>query len=248
MNPFKRLLPVLFLLVLMVTACSSDQTEQATVVEDAIYIYVTPALRPFWPALQACAAEQPEATFVIQEHFYGQVKSSDLVIHLGEPAELPAFAVTLAEEKIVVVVNPQNKITSLSPRQVQNVFHSTIQSWADLGGQGEIQVWGLLDGDETRLHFDQLVLYPLRLTPKARLAPTAELLAQAVSQDPAGIGYLPGAWVGDQLKAIDLGISLPVLALADREPSGVLRDFLVCMQGEVGQSALPVGYSPLSPD
>jgi hypothetical protein len=242
----KRLIPGLILLVLILTSCASNQEGAVTTVEDVYYIYVTPALRPFWPALQACTAEQPESTIVIRERFYDPANLSGLVIHLGEPPELPSFAIPLAGEQIVAVVNLQNQITSLSLQQVQDIFHSTIQSWADVGGQGEINVWSLLDGDETRDYFDQQVLYPLRLTPKARLAPNAGLLGQAVSEDTAAIGYLPRAWVSEQLKTIDLGITLPVLALADSEPTGPMRDFLVCLQGEAGQSALPNGYSPLS--
>lgn len=231
--------------ILALSACGSPQPEAVVQTEGIYYVHITPALRPFWPAVQTCAAQQEDAVIVIQERFYDPADVADLTIHLGEPPELPAFSAPLAHETIVAVVNAQNPVSDLSPRQVQDIFHAAANSWADFGGKGAIQVWALLEGDETRQHFEHLVLQPLRLTPNTRLAPDEELLAQSVSEDPAAIGYLPGAWVNEQLKAIELGIQLPVLALANSEPPGVMRDLLVCIQGDTGQIALPESYSPL---
>lgn len=208
-------------------------------------MHVTPALRPFWPVVQTCAAQQDETVFVIHERFYDTDFDANLFIHLGEPPELPVFSVPLAQETIVAVVHAQNPMNTFSSRQVQDIFHGAAQSWSDFGSEGTIQVWALLEGDETRQHFDRLVLQPVRLTPNALLAPDAELLAQSIAKDPAAIGYLPGAWANEQLKAIELGIQVPVLALTNSEPQGALRDLLVCMQSDFGQSALPENYSPL---
>ncbi len=237
----------LFLIIggLLLAACGAGQPEAETHTGDVYYVHISPALRPIWPAVQTCAAQQDGPVFVIRERFYDPADGADLYLHLGEPEPLPAFVAPLAWETIMVVVNSQNPVGEMSRRQVQDVFHAAVQNWSDLGGKGAIQVWVLLEADETRQHFESLVLAPMRITPNARLAPDAELLAQSVADDPAAIGYLPGAWLNENLKSVDVGIRQPVLVLADSQPQDAVRDLVVCLQDDVGQTAMPASYITL---
>lgn len=241
--------PILILLAFsfFLTGCSDTEGEIIRQVNDPYRVYLTPSLQPIWPALQACAAANPQATYVFQERFYDQIESADLVFRLGEPEKLPAFAAPLAVEEIVVVLDKDNPVSSLSQRQMQNIFHGAIDTWDQVGGQGDIQVWALLDADESRQLFEKHILDPLRPTPYSRLAPAAEYVLQALQEDPKAIAYLPRAWVTDDLKVIELGIKVPVLALAGAEPQGDLRQLVICLQGEVGQKALAGLYTPLIP-
>jgi hypothetical protein len=68
----------------------------------------------------------------------------------------------------------------------------------------------------------------------------------AVAANPAAAGLLPAAWAGDAAR-IDLGIELPLLAIAAKEPSGAARAVLSCLQSGVGQAALAEKYTPLQP-
>ena len=235
----------ILLIMILLSGCSTAENEVNLYTDEPYRVYLTPSLHPMWPAFQACAAANPQAVYIFKERFYDQIGSADLIIRLGEPEELPAFAAILAEEEIVVVLNGENSVTTLSKRQIQNIFHGAIDSWEEVGGQGEIRVWALLEADEASQLFNKHILYPLRLTPYTRLAPDAEFLLQALQKDPNAIGYLPHAWVDENINTIDVGIKVPVLVLADEEPQGDLRQLVLCLQGEVGQKALSNFYLPI---
>ena len=75
------------------------------------------------------------------------------------------------------------------------------------------------------------------------LAPDSVAMLEAVAGDPNAIGYLPGSFLasGDEtlvnkVKTIQLDEALetdllqPILALTQNEPSGLMRELLICVQ------------------
>jgi len=61
---------------------------------------------------------------------------------------------------------------------------------------------------------------------------------------------VPGAWLTDSVRSLDLGNALeaalrqPVLAIMPKEPSGAGRDFLYCLQSGPGQDLIQTRYLP----
>ena len=70
----------------------------------------------------------------------------------------------------------------------------------------------------------------------------------SIAQDPAAIGALPRAWFSEAVKPAEIDQDLrelllqPVLALAEEEPQGIVREFLSCLQRTTGKAELADYY------
>lgn len=235
---FSRLPP---LLIAVLAACSPFQASTPPPVIQAVRIAITPALRPLSQALLACAAEQTDVVLDVREtpaESLMQV-NADLHFRLGEPQELPSFSAPLGWEEIVVIMHSSADVGALDQGQLQALFSGI--SGEDAGS--DVNIWVPLDGDETRQAFDARILLDRLVSPFAKLAPDPAAMLAAVTGDPDAIGYLPSAWVTEEIKEFDLGIRLPVLVLADEEPHGPALLLVSCLQGATGQALILQRYA-----
>ena len=159
----------------------------------------------------------------------------DIYFRLCEPEQLPPFSAPLAWEEIVLITHPNADIGALNQTQLQALFSGS--------SGGDIQVWVPLQGDETRQAFESAILPNGLLTPFAKLAPDPAAMLAAVAADPDAIGYLPKAWLTDDINTFELGLRLPVLALADEELQGPALILVSCLQSETGQAVILEVYS-----
>ena len=131
--------------------------------------------------------------------------------------------------------------------ELVQLFSGQITNWSALGREDiNVEVWVPLSGADHRVGFEDQFLNNARISPLARLAPSPPAMLEAVAQTPGSIGFLPAAWDTGELRSIALEISLPVLALAAKEPIGPAHDLLVCLQSEAGQQILSQSYTPLN--
>ena len=224
------------LLFAILAACSPFQTANPLPVLQTIEIAITPALLPLADALQACAAEQKDIVLDVAETPAGSLMKldADLYLRLGEPEQLTPFAAPLAWEEIVLIIHPTADIGVLNQSQLSAIFS---------GSSGDnIQIWVPLEGDETRLAFESAFLPNGLLTPFAKLAPGPTAMLAAIVADPNAVGYLPKAWVTEDINTLELGLRLPVLALADEEFQGPALNLVSCLQAETGQAVILERY------
>jgi len=234
-------LVVLLALTLMLAACGAESAR--TPESGGIVVALTPDVSPIRLAVSTCAAQNPEASFQIEESYVGQI-DADLFIRLGEPDPLPPFVAQIATEELLLIVNPANQSASLTLDQVADIFSGRLRRWSEIGGEDrDIQVWVPLKADETRETFQQDVLQGGLVTPNAFLAPHPSAMLEAVSGDVDAIGYLPKAWSTGEVDTIYLGIKMPVLVVANEEPQGTARELVACLQGELGESILEPFYA-----
>jgi ABC-type phosphate transport system substrate-binding protein len=122
------------------------------------------------------------------------------------------------------------------------LFAGQVNQWDAVGGSPQsVQVWIFPEGDDARQLFDSVILDGYQLTTVAQLAPDPQAMLEAVSDDPAAIGYLPRRWLkgnsGDKVRALPINQTLadslrqPILALSGAEPEGAMRTLLICLQG-----------------
>lgn len=241
MPPAKPLVLIPFILL---AACSPQPAEPEPTALPPLTVALTPATALLEEAVSACAGELPDRGFQVEERFY-PFAQADLVIHLGEPDPFPGFAVPLAEEQLLVILHPDNPAASLTLDEVKAIFSGRIKDWSALGGgAGAIQVWAYYPADEARQAFDRVVLKPGNLTPDALLVPHPRAMLQAITGEPAAIGYLPAAFASEEVSSILLGVELPVLALAAAEPEGAALEMLLCLQSGTGQKVINALYPP----
>lgn len=170
---------------------------------------------------------------------------ADLLVAGIEP---PAgwFVTPLGKEGIAVIVNPEIPVRSFSIETLADLFTGRIASWEVLGGPASaVQPVVPLGGDELRARFEGLVLSGSPSTPAAYLAPSPEAMVSLVGESAGAIGVLPLSALSESVRVVRVDGVLPgpstiasgsypftldVLALAPREPEGVLREWLVWVQ------------------
>jgi phosphate transport system substrate-binding protein len=227
--------------VLLLGACNSAQSTGAE-----LHIAISPAAQPASAAVMACLPRE-EGLQISFDAIYPaaiQLNKVDLYIRLGEPLEPPAFAAQLATESFAIITDPTR---SLSRFEAADLFSGRISNWSELGGEDlPVALWVGPASDEARQAFEASILLGSPVAGDANVAADPQQTLDAVAANPAAAGLLPAAWAGDAAR-IDLGIKLPLLAIAAKEPSGAARAVLSCLQGGVGQAALAEKYRPLQP-
>ena len=154
---------------------------------------------------------------------------------------------------MAVIVHPDNAIRALDQSQLRELFTGQAVSWAVMGGpERAVQVWTFSENDDARQVFDSAILGSGTLASEAMLAsdPAQNDPREIAGPIQGAIGYVPGAWLTDQVRALELAPDLrallrqPVLALATAEPQAAVRRFLACLQSGVGQEELRKKYLP----
>jgi hypothetical protein len=221
----------------MLAACSAPSEPRP------LSIALTPAAQPSSTAIAVCVPR--DAAVSLDVRYAPDVSQYDLVFQLGEPADLPDFIAPIAYDEIVVVLHHSNDL-DLDRLQTAAIFTGMVRDWAELGGNaGAIELWVGPESDEARHAFQQETLIGAPILGSAHLVTDLASILQAVAADPAAAGILPAAWTDESVELNELGIELPLLALAGDEPSGAARELLACLQSELGQAALSELYTPL---
>ena len=79
--------------------------------------------------------------------------------------------------------------------------------------------------------FENTVLGGSPVTSLARLANNPDEMSQAISKDVNAIGLLTRHWkTGDTSEVFTAASNLPVLAITQSQPQGVLAQILACLQ------------------
>lgn len=207
--------------------------------------------------LRTCAWGLPQIVLLTEEapSLYPDVSGVDLTLWWGIPNEYPALsepglvAVPLGEESVSLVVHIDNPISTLNIQDLRAIYTAQVRDWAeisskdlpDANAQGEIQVWAYPSAHPLRHVFDQAILPHAGLTAYAQLAPSPTAMLQAIQENPAAIGYLPGSFplTGTRVKKIPLQpeaegvqsqLRLPILGILPGEPEGNLASLVHCLQ------------------
>jgi hypothetical protein len=167
----------------------------------------------------------------------------------------------LAVDGLVIVVHPDNPVSSLTLGEVQAVFNGRITNWSTLGGPDRpIHLVSRETGAGTRTLLNQRVLAEQRLDINALVVSSDEGMLTAVAADPQAIGYSMmgnSSHTGVKLLAIDdipptrnevgsqrypLTVPLYYLHGSPDEPEGHLRHFLAWLQSPAGQQVVGQAY------
>jgi len=232
---------ILFLLILIfLTGCKTVEEET---VEFPVYeIYFSPAVRPVLPAIYACAAEFPNVIFSPKENYY---QAGILSIQLGEPETLPKFSALIGYDEIVLATHPTNPITSWTNFRIINIMNGRIDNWDYLGWDGEVSLWLPTENNETFYLFDLHVLKDNPIVLTANLRENLIDISNAVADDPTSIGVIPASFANSAILVHSLDIHIPILALFDGELDEIQQSFLLCLQGDIGQTEIAKSYEPL---
>lgn len=178
-------------------------------------------------------------------------KSGDLIIWWGEKPEEIEYAYPLAEDELVIIINPENPNKELKATEVKSIFSGRIEAWSQISIYNQpISVWIFPPGNDISETFRSAILDIQPYGRLARLALTPQAMVEAIAADAGGIGYLPRSWLQPNVSAsmIDENLQMilrkPVLALAAEKPQGEVLELLSCLQSGAGQEKLMESFSP----
>ena len=207
----------------LVAGCSTP-TPQTT--PQLINVYVSSAAYPWVSDLYNCAP-----TFAIIN--LSAPQSADVTMRLGVPDHLTAPAFQISTEDVLVIVHPQNGVTSLTLDQVRSIFLGQVMNWKDMGGNDlPVQVWSFSPDEDLQGIFSQAVMNGQPITSLARLAVSGESMAEAIEANPGSVGILPRRFMTSSILNVFTAAKVPVLIITKSTPDGAIDDLINCLQQE----------------
>ena len=218
----------LFLLIIILTACTPFEFAIPAPTAQALTVKLSPDLRWIQNSLNACASTYSEGALFIQSDNLDSLKSTEIFISLGLPPGLEnLYAILLDHEEIILIMQKQIDINSIDLESIRNSYLSL---------DTHFQAWTYPSNNQSRQIFDNAILNNNALSPHVMLAPQPSAMLEAIMNSPRAIGYIPMSWKTDAVQIVPLGTELedsllqPVLALSNGEPTGASKLLLTCLQ------------------
>ncbi len=170
----------------------------------------------------------------------------------SEYEEYPGLVATaIAADGVVVVVNPDNPVTSLTMEEIAKIFTGEITNWSEVGGEDEeIVVVIREDGSGTRSTFEELVHKDVDPTDEALQKPSNGALKTTVAETPNAIGYIGLGYVDSTVQMVEVDgvvasestildgtypISRNLYMITNGEPTGLAKAFIDFILSDEGQ-------------
>jgi phosphate transport system substrate-binding protein len=193
-------------------------------------------------------------------------------IKMGEKLKLteaskPFKEVIIAYDALAVIVNPKNKISKLTRKQLEDIFTGKAQNWKEVGGEDlKIVVYSRETSSGTYEFFKEHVLENKNYASNVLSMPATGAIIQSVSQTAGAIGYVGLAYLEKEVKPISLSFDgktfvAPKMENAKNKTYPVVRplfyyfldskaaavkpflDFILSAEGQ--KIVTEVGYVPL---
>lgn len=172
-------------------------------------------------------------------------------------------ATVVAYDGIAIVINSENPITTLTKKQVEQIFTGDVTDWGAVGGKpGKISVYTRNTSSGTYADFKELAMKKRDYTGAAQKMAGNEQIASEVGRNASGIGYIGLAYLKTpgvkpvsvegalptqaEVRAKRYAYSRPVFYYTNGEASGAARSFIDYTLSAKGQKlAETVGFVPL---
>lgn len=168
--------------------------------------------------------------------------------------EQSLWSVEIARDGLAVIVNPDNLLTDLTLKQVQDIYSGVYTNWSQLGGHdAEIHVITREEGSGTRSAFEDLVMDDIEINPRSIVQDSNGTVRQLVGDDPNAIGYVSLGLVNENVIALKLdgvkathdnvingtyNLSRPFLFVTNEEPTGDTKLFIDFVLSDEGKRML----------
>jgi hypothetical protein len=251
MNP-TRIKNLYWLLLFGLTACTSPPTATLPPSPQPVRVVISPFLEPVREALHVCALSLPEIALFVDVVPQNSLKfnASDIVIWWGDKPGEVDLAYQIAEERLIVIVNLDNKNTQMSTSELQGLFNGRIEHWTEISILDEdVAVWIFPEASFPSELFNLTLLGVQKYSRLAHIAPSPGPMLAEVRDEPGAIGFIPRTWLSAEVAQVDIepelqtALNRPILALVNSEPTSGIRNLLACLQSGDGQEILAARYS-----
>jgi phosphate transport system substrate-binding protein len=169
----------------------------------------------------------------------------------------------VAYDGIAVIVNSANPVKTLTKKQVEQIFTGDVTDWSAVGGSGgKFSIYTRNTSSGTYSEFKELAMKKRDYAPDSQKMAGNEQIAQEVSKNPNGVGYVGLAYTkasGIKVVAIDgatpskesvLGkkypYARPTFYYTNGEPTGLAKQFVDFTVSDAGQKIVEqVGFVPI---
>jgi len=168
-----------------------------------------------------------------------------------------------AIDGVAAVVNPKNRVKTLTRQQLQDIFSGKIANWKELGGNDKpINVYTRDKASGTRSVFWKKALEKRDITSRANVVVSNGAMKTAVNNDPYSIGYVSVGFINDSVFAVILDEVKPTMDSVKQghykvarglysntkgDVKGLTQKFIDYLLGPEGQKiALEKGFIPVN--
>ena len=160
-------------------------------------------------------------------------------------------ATTVAYDGIAIVVNPKNKISSLTSGQIADIFSGKINNWKEVGGADKAILVAIREsGSGTRDGFEEKLNIKNKCV-ETHVCKETGIVKSDVSKDESAIGYMSLGSVDSSVKILAVDgvkpsdetvitgtykIQRPFICVTKGQPKGLEKSFIDYVLSDEGQS------------
>jgi len=184
-------------------------------------------------------------------------------VELAKTKNVNPVANVVANDAIVPVVHPKNKVTNLSIDQLSQIYQGKITNWKEVGGEDlKIVVISRDSSSGTFESWDHFVMKKAKVAPQAQMLASNGAIVTAVSKNRYAIGYLGIGYVNKSVKPLQVnGITASVATALSKEypmsrelymytdgdATGEVAKYIAFVKSAEGQKiVVKEGFVPLS--
>jgi phosphate transport system substrate-binding protein len=140
-------------------------------------------------------------------------------IELAKTKNVNPVANVVANDAIVPVVNPKNKVKNLSVDQLSQIYQGKITNWKEVGGEDlKIVVISRDSSSGTFESWDHFVMKKAKVAPQAQMLASNGAIVTAVAKNRYAISYLGIGYVNKSVKPLQVnGITASIATALSKE-------------------------------
>jgi phosphate transport system substrate-binding protein len=184
-------------------------------------------------------------------------------VELAKTKNVNPVANVVANDAIVPVVHPKNKVTNLSIDQLSQIYQGKITNWKEVGGEDlKIIVISRDSSSGTFESWDHFVMKKAKVAPQAQMLASNGAIVTAVAKNRYAIGYLGIGYVNKSLKPLQVNgitasiqtalskeypMSRELYMYTDGDATGDVAKYIAFVKSAEGQKiVVKEGFVPLS--
>ncbi|PKN39360.1 MAG: phosphate ABC transporter substrate-binding protein [Deltaproteobacteria bacterium HGW-Deltaproteobacteria-2] len=184
-------------------------------------------------------------------------------VDLAKTKGMYAVAHVVANDAIVPVVHPKNKVKNLSIDQLSQIYQGKITNWKEVGGDDlKIVVISRDSSSGTFESWDHFVMKKVKVTPRAQMLASNGAIVTAIAKNRYAISYLGIGYVNKSVKALQVNgipasvqtaiakeypLSRELYMYTDGEAKGDVAKYIDFVKSQEGQKiVVKEGFVPLT--
>ena len=140
-------------------------------------------------------------------------------VELAKTKNVNPVASVVANDAIVPVVHPKNKVKNLSIDQLSQIYQGKITNWKEVGGDDlKIVVISRDSSSGTFESWDHFVMKKAKVAPQAQMLASNGAIVTAIAKNRYAIGYLGIGYVNKSVKPLQVnGITASIATALSKE-------------------------------